>query len=153
MLYRTISAHKKRCPPLQEIEMIFSLPPKKKTFASGKLSWLKKSSCIFATCASDESKWLQPFETLLVINRDDCIFSKVFLAINRDGWKKPRHFCSEREKSIFLIFGRKKKLKIGKYREFHSEQLLHMELLLKMSSYSSRNQIMFWYQFFQVMLF
>ena len=48
--------------------------------------------------------------------------------------------CSNGEKSILLNFGRKKILKIGKCREFYSEQLLYLKLLLKRNSYSSGNQ-------------
>ena len=43
-------------------------------------------------------------------------------------------------KSIFINFGRKKILKIGNCREFDSEQLLYLKLVVKMCSYLSGNQ-------------
>ena len=48
--------------------------------------------------------------------------------------------CSNGEKSILLNFCRKKILKIGKCREWYSEQLLLLELLIKIHSYSSGNR-------------
>ena len=43
-------------------------------------------------------------------------------------------------KSIFINFGRKNILKIGNCREFDSEQLLYLKLVVKMCSYLSGNQ-------------
>jgi len=43
-------------------------------------------------------------------------------------------------KSISINFGRKIILKMGNCREFDSEQLLILNILLKMRSYSSGNQ-------------
>ena len=62
-----------------------SLPPKKKTFAGGKLSCLKQIVKFLRVLLKTNQNNFTFLRLLLAINQDECIFLQLLLTINRDN--------------------------------------------------------------------